>query len=114
VHSGKLTRKIYTQGERVLRIEVIVHHTQELAGYRGKSFSTWHPPMEQDRTPSALIPQQELAGPTAHQSKDNRKPLCRNKEEEGLKVHAEIDDARYPAGVKGSRLGNGRDPRPPS
>ena len=30
VHSGKLTRKIYTQGERVLRIEVIVHHTQEL------------------------------------------------------------------------------------
>lgn len=31
VHYGKLTLKIYTKGERVLRIEVIVHNTKELA-----------------------------------------------------------------------------------
>ena len=30
VHCGKLTLKIYTKGERVLRIEVVVHNTQEL------------------------------------------------------------------------------------
>jgi len=30
VHYGQRTLKIYTQGERVLRIEVIVHHTKEL------------------------------------------------------------------------------------
>ena len=30
MHYGKLTLKISTKGERVLRIEVIVHHTQEL------------------------------------------------------------------------------------
>jgi len=30
VHYGKLTLKIYTKGERVLRIEVIVHNTKEL------------------------------------------------------------------------------------
>jgi hypothetical protein len=29
VHYGKMTLKIYTQGERVLRIEVIVHNTKE-------------------------------------------------------------------------------------
>jgi len=29
-HCGKLTLKIYTKGERVLRIEVIVHNTEEL------------------------------------------------------------------------------------
>ena len=34
VHYGKMTLKIYTQGERVLRIEVIVHHTKELQGGR--------------------------------------------------------------------------------
>ena len=31
VHYGKLTLKIYTKGERVLRVEVIVHNTKELA-----------------------------------------------------------------------------------
>lgn len=31
VHYGKLTLKIYTKGERVLRIEVMVHNTKELA-----------------------------------------------------------------------------------
>jgi hypothetical protein len=31
VHYGKLTLKIYTKGERILRIEVIVHNTKELA-----------------------------------------------------------------------------------
>ncbi len=30
LHCGKLTLKIYTKGERVLRIEAIVHNTQEL------------------------------------------------------------------------------------
>jgi hypothetical protein len=30
VHYGKLTLKIYTKGERVLRIEVIAHNTKEL------------------------------------------------------------------------------------
>jgi hypothetical protein len=30
LHCGKLTLKIYSKGERVLRIEVVVHHTQEL------------------------------------------------------------------------------------
>ena len=30
LHCGKLTLKIYTKGERVLRIEVVVHNTQEL------------------------------------------------------------------------------------
>ena len=30
LHCGKLTLKIYTKGERVLRIEVVVHHTEEL------------------------------------------------------------------------------------
>jgi hypothetical protein len=34
VHYGKRTLKTYTQGERVLRIEVIVHHTRELRGGR--------------------------------------------------------------------------------
>jgi hypothetical protein len=29
-HCGKLTLKIYTKGERVLRVEAIVHNTQEL------------------------------------------------------------------------------------
>jgi hypothetical protein len=28
LHCGKLTLKIYTKGERVLRIEVVVHNTQ--------------------------------------------------------------------------------------
>ena len=31
VHYGKLTLKIYTKGERVLRIEVVVHNTKDLA-----------------------------------------------------------------------------------
>lgn len=31
VHYGKLTLKIYTKGEHVLRIEVIVHNTKELS-----------------------------------------------------------------------------------
>lgn len=31
VHYGKLTLKIYSKGERVLRIEVIVHNTKELS-----------------------------------------------------------------------------------
>jgi hypothetical protein len=30
VHYGHLTLKIYTKGERVLRIEAIVHNTKEL------------------------------------------------------------------------------------
>jgi hypothetical protein len=30
LHCGKLTLKIYTKGERVLRIEVVVHNTAEL------------------------------------------------------------------------------------
>src|SRR5438034_9156865 len=30
LHCGKLTLKIYTKGERVLRIEVVVHNTKEL------------------------------------------------------------------------------------
>src|SRR5947209_14278872 len=30
LHFGKLTLKIYTKGERVLRVEAIVHNTQEL------------------------------------------------------------------------------------
>jgi hypothetical protein len=30
LHCGKLTLKIYTKGERVLRIEVVVHNTEEL------------------------------------------------------------------------------------
>ena len=34
VHYGKLTRKIYSKGERVLRIEVIVNNTKELRGGR--------------------------------------------------------------------------------
>jgi hypothetical protein len=29
VHYGKMTLKIYTKGERALRIEVIVHNTKE-------------------------------------------------------------------------------------
>jgi hypothetical protein len=29
VHYGKLSLKIYSQGERVLRIEVMVHHASE-------------------------------------------------------------------------------------
>lgn len=31
VHYGKLTLKIYSKGERVLRVEVIVHNTKELS-----------------------------------------------------------------------------------
>ena len=30
LHCGKLTLKIYTKGERVLRIEVVAHNTREL------------------------------------------------------------------------------------
>jgi hypothetical protein len=30
LHCGKLTLKIYTKGERVLRIEAVAHNTQEL------------------------------------------------------------------------------------
>lgn len=30
LHCGRLTLKIYTKGERVLRIEVVIHNTQEL------------------------------------------------------------------------------------
>jgi hypothetical protein len=30
LHCGKLTLKIYTKGERVLRIEAMAHNTQEL------------------------------------------------------------------------------------
>jgi hypothetical protein len=30
LHCGKLTLKIYTKGERVLRIEAVVHNTREL------------------------------------------------------------------------------------
>jgi hypothetical protein len=38
VHYSKRTLKIYTQGERVLRIEVIVHHTKELQGGRSVEY----------------------------------------------------------------------------
>ena len=31
VHYGKMTLKIYTKGERVLRIEVIVHNTKAVS-----------------------------------------------------------------------------------
>jgi hypothetical protein len=46
VHYGKMTLKIYTKGERVLRIEVIVHNTKE---YRWGRSLPWfsgdrHPP----------------------------------------------------------------------
>jgi len=34
VHYGRLTLKIYTKGERVLRIEVIIHNTKDLPGSR--------------------------------------------------------------------------------
>jgi hypothetical protein len=37
---GKLTRKIYTKGERVLRIEAMAHHTQELHGGRSLEMFT--------------------------------------------------------------------------
>jgi len=30
IHFGKITAKIYTKGERVLRIEIVVHNTKEL------------------------------------------------------------------------------------
>src|SRR4051812_43504100 len=30
LHCGKLTLKIYTKGERVLRIETVLHNTKEL------------------------------------------------------------------------------------
>ena len=30
LHCGKLTLKCYTKGERVLRIEAMVHNTQQL------------------------------------------------------------------------------------
>jgi len=33
-----MTLKIYTKGERVLRIEVIVHHTKELHGGRSVEY----------------------------------------------------------------------------
>jgi hypothetical protein len=40
LHCGKLTLKIYTKGERVLRIEVVVHNTQELrCGHSLEKFS---------------------------------------------------------------------------
>jgi uncharacterized protein with FMN-binding domain len=35
LHCGKLTLKIYTKGERVLRIKAVVHNTEELR--RGRS-----------------------------------------------------------------------------
>ena len=38
VHHGKLTLKIYTKGERVLRIEVIVHNTKEFRGGRSLEY----------------------------------------------------------------------------
>ena len=38
VHYGELTLKIYTKGERVLRIEVIVHNTKELRGGRSLEY----------------------------------------------------------------------------
>jgi hypothetical protein len=34
LHCGKLTLKIYTKGERVLRIEAVLHNTEELRGGR--------------------------------------------------------------------------------
>ena len=39
LHCGKLTLKIYTKGERVLRIEVVVHNTRELR--RGRSLENF-------------------------------------------------------------------------
>ena len=39
LHCGKLTLKIYTKGERVLRIEVVVHNTKQLrCGYSLEKF----------------------------------------------------------------------------
>ena len=39
LHCGKLTLKIYTKGERVLRIEVVVHNTKQLrCGYSVEKF----------------------------------------------------------------------------
>ena len=34
VHYGKLTLKLYTKGERILRIEIVVHNTKELGAVR--------------------------------------------------------------------------------
>jgi len=34
VHYGKLTLKLYTKGERILRIEIVVHNTKELGQVR--------------------------------------------------------------------------------
>src|SRR5260370_41596763 len=45
LHCGKLTLKIYTKGERVLRIEAVAHNTPQLP--RGRPLS---------KLPSALLP----------------------------------------------------------
>ena len=42
LHCGKLTLKIYTKGERVLRIEAVVHNTRELkCGRALDKFPKW-------------------------------------------------------------------------
>jgi hypothetical protein len=46
LHCGKLTLKIYTKGERVLRIEVVVHNTQNSGAdvrWRSSPRSWWKP-----------------------------------------------------------------------
>jgi hypothetical protein len=44
LHCGKLTLKIYTKGERVLRIEAVAHNTRSsTAVARWKSFLRWSP-----------------------------------------------------------------------
>jgi hypothetical protein len=44
LHCSKLTLKIYTKGERVLRIEAVAHNTTELnAVAHWKSFLKWSP-----------------------------------------------------------------------
>ena len=53
------------------------------AGHRGESFSPRHQQVEQDRTPSVLLHQQELAGAAPHQSKGDRQPYRRNNDPKG-------------------------------
>jgi|GEM_PF-2939213 len=50
LHFGKLTLKMYTKGERVLRIEVFVHNTQTLrCGRRLERFPQKSPPPDPGR-----------------------------------------------------------------
>lgn len=41
VHYGRITLKVYTKGERVLRVEVTVHNTEELGAVKRLSRFSW-------------------------------------------------------------------------